>query len=103
MLIDVASGLTRYHLDQGSFPEEQPDALKVLFADPGLSGWKGPYIEDHTYPLKDPWGNDFIYRVFTEDGDTVAAIYAIGENGKFEEGEGDDLGILVPAPKKDHP
>ncbi len=100
LLIEVASALSQYCLDNGSFPEEQPIALQVLVTNPGIPTWKGPYLQGKTIPIQDPWERDIVYRVLTENGETVAGIYITGPNGNFEEGEGDDMGILIPVPER---
>jgi len=36
-----------------------PDlGLRALLDDPGLDGWRGPYIESEE-AIQDPWGNEF--------------------------------------------
>jgi type II secretion system protein G len=49
-----------YKNDVGSFPSPA-QGLKALRENPGVAGWKGPYLRQDV-PL-DPWGRPFIYRV----------------------------------------
>ncbi len=98
LLLNIAEALSRFHVDQGSFPLEQPNFIEALTSNPGIPTWKGPYLENPTPPFLDPWGREIVYRILVENGETVAGVYSSGPNQEFEEGEGDDLGILVPAP-----
>lgn len=101
LLLRIADALNRLYLDVGAFPSEtETPLLKSLFEDGGAAGWKGPYMTDIPFPLLDSHGNELVYRIFIPEGETAAAagVYSKGPNNQFEEGEGDDLGILIPAP-----
>jgi general secretion pathway protein G len=54
------SALDLYRLDTGSYPTSQ-QGLGSLVTNPGVPGWKGPYLQTREVPL-DPWGNAYVYR-----------------------------------------
>src|SRR5262249_20519331 len=56
----VHGALQDYAKDCGEFPP-QDKGLAALHTNPGLAGWKGPYIQ--VEQLTDPWGNSLQYRV----------------------------------------
>jgi general secretion pathway protein G len=49
------TALGAYWEDVGGFP----DTLDALSSDPGVSGWRGPYLTKGV-PL-DPWGHPYVY------------------------------------------
>ncbi|MCA9415494.1 MAG: type II secretion system protein GspG, partial [Candidatus Omnitrophica bacterium] len=98
LILELAEAVSEYYMDHGSFPPDIDPPLMVLVQNPGDPKWKGPYLEGAAATLKDPWGGNFVYRLMKQGEDTIAGIYIKGSNQKFEEGEGDDIGILVPPP-----
>jgi hypothetical protein len=105
----LATALAQLRADCGRAPSAG-EGLAALVRDPGLSGWRGPYV----VALKpDAWGRDFGYapssngfRVFSSGpdglagtGDDVAAVRA--ERGAVEEySEGVYPASLRPAPAR---
>lgn len=60
----ISMSVESFYLDTGN----TPSSLEELVDEPaGLSGWNGPYIKNSL--LKDPWGQDYQYRVPGEHGD----------------------------------
>jgi len=53
------TSLYTYQLQVGSFPTTE-QGLGALINDPGLDGWRGPYLSQRVLP-KDPWGNPYVY------------------------------------------
>ena len=51
---NLATALDLYEVDVGHYPDE----LTELRKDPGVTGWKGPYLKKDP---KDPWGRDYEY------------------------------------------
>ncbi|MCA9095416.1 MAG: type II secretion system protein GspG [Planctomycetaceae bacterium] len=98
LILELAEAVSEYYMDHGSFPPDIDPPLMVLVQNPGDPKWKGPYLEGAAATLKDPWGGNFVYRPMKQGEDTIAGIYIKGSNQRFEEGEGDDIGILVPPP-----
>ena len=54
---NLHSAIRLYQLDCGGLPP----ALKSLIVNPGIIGWKGPYITEGK-SLKDPWGSPYLYQ-----------------------------------------
>ncbi len=60
----ISMSVESFYLDTGS----TPSSLDQLVNEPsGVSGWNGPYIKNSL--LKDPWGQDYKFRVPGEHGD----------------------------------
>ena len=58
--IQVFQGaMERYKADCGQYPTPV-DGLDALNTNPGVTGWRGPYLVQET-PL-DPWGNPYQYE-----------------------------------------
>jgi general secretion pathway protein G len=51
----IQDGIKIFKLNTGSYPE----TLAELMLDPGVKGWKGPYLD---VPPVDPWGETYIYE-----------------------------------------
>lgn len=76
-----------YRMDTGQFPTND-EGLAVLEADPGVNGWKGPYVTNGI-PL-DPWSNEYVYQ---SNGDDSFLIVSFGSDGS-EGGEGNAEDII---------
>jgi hypothetical protein len=85
--------LFNYQAQCGALPTEEA-GFKVLFANPGVPGWGGPYLEPG-FPLVDQWGTRYRYKRITEQAGTVGSA---GPDRKF--GTGDDIlyGVGVDGP-----
>lgn len=83
------NALEQYKFDTGRYPapERGLDALSQSF---DVGSWHGPYITLEL-PRKDPWGNDFVYDLFTDNGRMVAGVRSNGPNGKDDKGLEDDI------------
>ena len=76
---DLVQAVELFKLDVGRFPTND-EGLRVLVVDPGnLPGWNGPYLRRRELP-KDPWGNDYHYRIPGEHGDID--IFSLGADGQ---------------------
>lgn len=75
-----------YRLDVGKLPPN----LEALITKPSdAKKWNGPYLGKKIIP-KDPWGNDYVYRVPGEYGDYD--LIALGADGT-EGGDGENQDI----------
>lgn len=82
-------GIQAYRADTGSYPP-QTDWMKYLTRDPGIPGWKGPYIVADL-PRVDLWGRPLIYEVFHDGDRTFVDVRSRGPNGEDDRGLGDDI------------
>lgn len=79
--------ITLYRFDTNSFPQELGDLVREP---DGVNGWNGPYLEKSS--IKDPWDNDYQYRVPGNDGREYD-LWSYGQDGQ-EGGEGIDADIV---------
>jgi general secretion pathway protein G len=80
------TALDTHRLDTGKYPNGLDGLLRNTTNNPR---WRGPYIKSSELP-KDPWGNDYRYRL---TGQTYQ-VCSLGANGS-EGGEGDDADICL--------
>jgi type II secretory pathway pseudopilin PulG len=67
-----------YREEIGFYPSILGDLIKRPL-DPVISKkWKGPYMID----IKDPWGSDYQYVLFTAGSKPAYEIYSFGPHGK---------------------
>jgi len=85
----LSTALASFRLDIGRFPTED-EGLKSLIEKPSdLQKWDGPYLAKDL--PKDPWGNDYVYKMPGEHGSYDLMSYGMdGVSG----GEGNDLDIV---------
>ena len=57
---NISTGLQQYRLRHNRYPTTT-QGLEALIKNPGISGWRGPYIE--ASKLKDAFGNDIDYEL----------------------------------------
>lgn len=55
----LQSALGLFKTDTGRFPTTV-EGLEALMSNPGIQGWRKPYIEGGKVPL-DPWGHPYVY------------------------------------------
>lgn len=80
----ISLALDLYEIDNFTFPQ----TLQALVSDPGSApNWRGPYLKKGL--PKDPWGNEFIYRV---PGSRNPNSYDILSHGLDGSESGDDIG-----------
>lgn len=88
-IADLAATLDLYRLEVGRYPTTS-EGLGALVANPGnVPNWNGPYLKKGEVP-KDPWGNDYSYRLPGEHG--AFDIWSLGADGR-EGGEGEDADV----------
>lgn len=81
--------LDNYRLDTGHYPDTSL-GLKALVERPGSEPkWNGPYLQK-AVPL-DPWGNAYVYRKPSANGQDFD-IFSYGKDGR-PGGEGDNADI----------
>ena len=69
--------LDLFRLDVGRYPSGD-EGLNALFEKPsGVDSWSGPYLRKQL--PRDPWKNDYVYRVPGEHGDYDILSY--GQDG----------------------
>jgi general secretion pathway protein G len=76
----LRTSMEAYRLDMGDYPEK----LNQLRESSG-AGWDGPYLPKSV--PKDPWGNDYFYKV-PGDNDEAFTLMSFGKDGS-EGGTGD--------------
>lgn len=60
----LSLALDLFDQDCGRYPSTA-EGLKALTEDPGVQGWKGPYLKTGIKP--DPWGNQYSYSLDPQD------------------------------------
>jgi general secretion pathway protein G len=74
-----AKSLELFHADIGRYPTP-PEGLQALVErPPSLTAWRGPYLTS-TFSTVDPWGNDYVYRVF--NGGAGYELFTYGPEGE---------------------
>jgi general secretion pathway protein G len=84
----LEKAVEQYRLDVGKFPSNE-QGLNALFVRPATEPrWQGPYLKK--IPPPDPWGNPYVYRTPTANGDFE--IISLGKDGApGGEGEAADI------------
>lgn len=86
---DLSAALDLYRLEVGRYPTAAEGLEALVEAPPGASRWNGPYLKKPVVP-KDPWGNDYQYRMPGEHG--AFDLYSLGADGTVGgEGENQDV------------
>jgi general secretion pathway protein G len=81
----ISMSVESFYLDTGI----TPSSLDELVSEPsGVTGWNGPYIKNTL--LKDPWGQEYKFRVPGEHGDFD--IWSLGAD-RQQGGEGKNADI----------
>lgn len=81
----ITMSVETFYLDTGI----APSSLEELVNEPsGVTGWNGPYIKNSL--LKDPWGQDYNFKVPGEHGDFD--IWSYGAD-RQQGGEGNNADI----------
>jgi general secretion pathway protein G len=84
----LATALELFYLDMGRYPTEE-EGLKILSQNTAsLPGWGGPYL-DKEVP-KDPWGNDYVYKIPGENAPYDIISYG-ADKAPGGEGENQDI------------
>ena len=82
----LSLALDLFEQDVGRYPTTE-EGLKALVEDPGIPGWKGPYLKGGLKP--DPWGTDYSYSLNSED----LGQYVLASAGPDRQlGNNDDIG-----------
>ncbi len=84
---NLGTGIDLYRLEVGRLP---PDLEALVRKPNGVDRWNGPYLKKSSVP-KDPWDNEFVYRVPGQHGDyDLLSLGADNAQG----GEGEDRDIV---------
>lgn len=83
----IEGSLDQFELDNGRYPTSEEGIRALLEMPANVTNWKGPYFKGE---LKDPWGNEFVYRYPGTVNTNGPDVLSLGKDGK--EGGGDDLG-----------
>lgn len=81
--------MEKYKYDTGKYPRNE-QGLEALLKPKGVGGWRGPYVGPDV-PLKDLWGNPYVYELYTVNRKEYADIRSLGPNGQDDKGLGDDV------------
>ncbi len=73
----LSLALDLFEQDTGRYPSTN-EGLDVLVEDPGLMGWKGPYLKSGIKP--DPWGNAYEYECDSSNT-MVYTLMSMGPDG----------------------
>jgi len=84
---NLSSAIDLYRLELGGYP---PSLEALVAAPPGADRWDGPYLRKAVVP-KDPWGNDFVYRLPGDHGDYD--LVSLGAD-HMDGGEGESRDIV---------
>jgi general secretion pathway protein G len=60
----LSLALDLFEQDLGRYPTSE-EGLAALVENPGMEGWKGPYLKGDLKP--DPWGTAYSYAIDAED------------------------------------
>jgi len=74
-MANLSSALDLYYLDTGRYPSTEEGLAALVRRPASVTIWNGPYIKGTIVP-KDPWGNDYLYRMPGEN-----APYDVGSLG----------------------
>jgi general secretion pathway protein G len=84
---NLSAGVDLYRLEVGTYP---PDLEALVNQPSGVDNWNGPYLKKRAVP-KDPWGNDYLYRLPGEHGPyDLLSLGADNADG----GDGEDRDIV---------
>jgi general secretion pathway protein G len=87
---ELGAGLDLFHLEVGRYPTTD-EGIEALVEKPAsVSVWNGPYLKKKRIP-KDPWGNEFHYRMPGENG--PYDLYSLGADN-MDGGEGDNRDVV---------
>ncbi|HQC72113.1 MAG TPA: type II secretion system major pseudopilin GspG [Candidatus Competibacteraceae bacterium] len=86
---DFSTALDAFRLDMGRYPNSNEGLQALVMQPPGANRWNGPYLRKNLIP-KDPWGNDYQYRVPGQHG--AFDLYSLGaDNAEGGDGENQDV------------
>ncbi|HSC25542.1 MAG TPA: type II secretion system major pseudopilin GspG [Candidatus Babeliales bacterium] len=81
-LTGFKKGISMYQMHTQQLPSTLKDLIKKPKEERAAKKWEGPYIgEDLVEVPKDPWGEDFKYKV-TTGAKHPYELYSYGPNGK---------------------
>jgi general secretion pathway protein G len=60
-LTNIKGAVQMFYIDTGRYPTEAEGLDALLTAPEGLSGWRGPYVDDRK-DITDPWGRVYLYH-----------------------------------------
>ena len=83
-LLGMKKGIQIYKDRIMKLPTTLKDLIKKPKDEAAAKRWEGPYIgeEGATEVPKDPWGEDFKYKVIPAGGKHPYELYSYGPNGK---------------------
>lgn len=85
----ISLALDLFERDTGRYPTTD-EGLAALVTNPGIDGWKGPYLKNGLKP--DPWGRAYVYALSSATSETEVAQYQLSSMGKDgQQGTEDDV------------
>jgi general secretion pathway protein G len=86
---ELGAALDLYLLDAGGYPSSEQGLEALVNAPAGVGKWNGPYLKKNYVP-KDPWGNDYHYRM--PGRYSAYDLYSLGaDNREGGSGENEDV------------
>lgn len=82
---NLSLALDLFESDVGRYPTNE-EGLQALVEDPGVPGWRGPYLQGGLKP--DPWGTPYHYQRHSEHADRYE-LRSAGPTGQI--GSDDDI------------
>ena len=84
----LGGAVDRFEIDTGRLPTAAEGLGALRDRPPRLVRWRGPYIK--RYPVLDPWGRPYVYRVGVPGGGRQEfQVFSLGPDGK--QGTADDI------------
>ena len=77
----IKEGLEAFKKDVGRYPTSE-EGLLSLFQNPGIKGWRGPYIKQRI--MVDPWGKLYRFGKYENGNKTKYFVASSGNNRKWE-------------------
>lgn len=87
---ELMTALNNYKSDVGQYPSTKQGLKALLFPQPNVKEWAGPYLRKTEIPL-DPWQHQYLYIFPGKHG--TFDLYSTGADG-VEGGEGEDRDIV---------
>ena len=86
---ELRTALDMYRLEIGRYPSAEEGLVALVEKPMGLELWNGPYLQKRLLP-KDPWGQDYRYRVPGENG--AYDLFSLGADNT-QGGSGENIDV----------
>lgn len=93
-MVSLGNQLERFRLDMGRYPTTDEGLIVLLQAPENDDGsWGGKYVTK-SKDLRDPWGNEFVYKSPASNGDDYEIITYGADGAEGGEGFNADLSSI---------